>query len=158
MFLDRDLFRSIVSSTPLISLDLIVSDGGGRFLLGRRNNRPAQGFWFVPGGRVLKGEALDVAFSRLCSEELSLSFSRELSDFDGVYEHMYPDSIFGDQLSTHYVVLAYRLLIDGLSVLPKEQHCEYRWFSVDEILSSSAVHDYTKSYFLCDREGAPNFV
>lgn len=148
MFLERDLFRKVVSSTPLVSIDLIVFDSGGRVLLGQRRNRPAQNFWFVPGGRVLKDETLDVAFRRLCEEELSLSCLRAQSKFHGAYEHLYSDSIFGEEVRTHYVVLAYRLAVEQLCVLPQEQHCAFRWFSVDEILSLDEVHENTKAYFV----------
>ncbi|HGU2589280.1 TPA: NUDIX domain-containing protein, partial [Escherichia coli] len=54
MFLHSQDFATIVRSTPLISIDLIVENEFGEILLGKRINRPAQGYWFVPGGRVLK--------------------------------------------------------------------------------------------------------
>ncbi|WP_259346526.1 NUDIX domain-containing protein [Vibrio rotiferianus] len=53
-------------STPLVSIDLVIENAQGQTLLWLHNNRPAQGFWFVPGGRVLKGESLKDAFLRLC--------------------------------------------------------------------------------------------
>jgi len=31
--------------------------------------------------------------------------------------------------------------------LPDEQHSEYKWFAVDELLESNQVHNYTKDYF-----------
>lgn len=54
MFLRHEDFATVVRSTPLISIDLIVENAHGEFLLGKRLNRPAQGYWFVPGGRVQK--------------------------------------------------------------------------------------------------------
>jgi colanic acid biosynthesis protein WcaH len=54
MFLRPEDFATVVRSTPLISIDLIVENESGEFLLGKRTNRPAQGYWFVPGGRVQK--------------------------------------------------------------------------------------------------------
>jgi hypothetical protein len=48
MFLSQEDFATVVRSTPLISIDLIVENERGEFLLGKRTNRPAQGFWFVP--------------------------------------------------------------------------------------------------------------
>lgn len=60
-------------STPLISIDLIVENERGEFLLGKRTNRPAQGFWFVPGERVQKDETLSDAFERLTLAELACS-------------------------------------------------------------------------------------
>jgi colanic acid biosynthesis protein WcaH len=53
LFLDDTTFKTVIASTPLISIDLVVKNTKGEYLLGYRNNRPAQGFWFVPGGRIL---------------------------------------------------------------------------------------------------------
>ena len=49
MFLRQEDFATVVRSTPLVSLDFIVENSRGEFLLGKRTNRPAQGYWFVPG-------------------------------------------------------------------------------------------------------------
>lgn len=73
MFLSTQDFATVVRSTPLISIDLIVENAQGEYLLGKRTNRPAQGFWFVPGGRVQKDETLADAFARLTQAELGLS-------------------------------------------------------------------------------------
>ncbi|WP_338062250.1 NUDIX domain-containing protein [Vibrio variabilis] len=71
MYLDKETFTTVIESTPLVSIDLLIENSKGQVLLGLRNNRPAQGFWFVPGGRILKNEKLDDAFMRLCQEELA---------------------------------------------------------------------------------------
>ena len=63
MFLRHEDFATVVRSTPLISIDLIVENAHGEFLLGKRLNRPAQGYWFVPGGRVQKDEPLRAALT-----------------------------------------------------------------------------------------------
>ena len=42
MFLRPEDFATVVRSTPLISIDLIVENDSGEFLLGKRTNRPAQ--------------------------------------------------------------------------------------------------------------------
>ena len=74
MWLTGDTFRTVVASTPLVSIDLVVQDAEGAVLLGQRLNRPAQGFWFVPGGRIMKNETLDAAFRRLTADELGRPF------------------------------------------------------------------------------------
>ena len=53
-FLSESTFQTIIGATPLVSIDLIVKNAKGEVLLGYRTNRPAQGYWFVPGGRVQK--------------------------------------------------------------------------------------------------------
>ena len=78
MFLDKETFRTVVRSAPLVSIDLVVINSQGQVLLGQRTNRPAQGFWFVPGGRILKNEAMAAAFLRLSKAELG--FASELGD------------------------------------------------------------------------------
>ena len=42
----------------LPSYDLVIEDGAGHVLVGMRNNEPARGCWFVPGGRVFVGDSV----------------------------------------------------------------------------------------------------
>lgn len=148
-WLDRTQFQQIVAATPLISIDLIVRNERGHILLGRRLNRPAQGFWFVPGGRVRKNERLTDAFWRLTEEELGIAASRDNARFLGTYEHFYADNFSDEDFSTHYVVLGYEMAWQGAQdELPLSQHDQYRWCSVNELLKDSSVHQHTKDYFL----------
>ena len=148
-WLNKDSFRHIVASTPLISIDLIVRNEAGQVLLGQRLNRPAQGYWFVPGGRVRKDERLAAAFERLTEDELGIRLPMATADFLGPFEHFYPDNFSGADFSTHYVVLGYELISSAsLDTLPVEQHASYHWFSVHELLASEQVHPHTKRYFL----------
>ncbi|WP_068711545.1 GDP-mannose mannosyl hydrolase [Vibrio tritonius] len=148
MFLTDDQFKNVIEYTPLVSIDLVVCNMSGQILVGKRNNRPAKGDWFVPGGRVLKNEALHQAFKRLSLKELGVEFSMSNASFLGVFEHFYDDCFFDEFISTHYVVLAYQLNIDEHSLcLQDEQHCEYRWMDIASLLSSDSVHQNTKRYF-----------
>jgi len=70
MYLEKEDFRCLVQHGVLFSIDLVVLDTQNRILVGERVNRPAQGYWFVPGGRVYKNEALMKAFERICLDEL----------------------------------------------------------------------------------------
>ena len=118
-------------------------------LLGLRNNRPAQGYWFVPGGRIQKDERLEDAFRRLVAVELGAEAEFDQTWFLGPYQHFYSDNFSGEHFSTHYVVLGYELNLNiDLNDLPAEQHQDYRWFTVDELLASEQVHQHTKDYFL----------
>lgn len=147
MFLDSSAFSTILETTPLVSIDLIIEDTDRKILLGKRKNRPAQGFFFVPGGRILKNESLSSAFKRLTSVELGEAFDISHATLLGPYDHFYTDSIFGQTPSTHYVAIAYRLQVEKLLSLPDAQHYEYRWFSVENLLVSPEVHKHTKAYF-----------
>ena len=146
--LELETFKTVVASTPLVSIDLVVKNSQGKVLLGLRNNRPAQGYWFVPGGRIRKDESMKKAFTRLVSAELGVECTMDQAKFLGSYEHFYQDNFSGTDFSTHYVVLGYSLTLDiDLAALPDEQHHDYRWFTVAELLASPSVHQHTKDYF-----------
>jgi len=147
MFLNKNDFSSVIKNAPLISIDLIVKNSKKEILLGKRVNEPAKGSWFVPGGRIFKNETLDEAFNRIIREELGLDMKREKSKFYGLYEHFYENSVFGSDFGTHYVVLAHEFTTnDDLRL--NNQHEEYRWFSLNEILNTRDIHKYTRNYFL----------
>lgn len=147
MFLSESTFKTIISSTPLISIDLVIKNSKSQFLLGYRNNKPAQGYWFVLGGRILKDESIEQAFNRLMINEVGVQANLSASNFKGVFEHFYDDNVFGNDITTHYVVLAYELNLDlNLDDLPKQQHCDYKWFSESEFLASADVHQHSKWY------------
>ncbi|WP_432459138.1 GDP-mannose mannosyl hydrolase [Agarivorans sp. QJM3NY_25] len=155
--LEVETFKTVIQSTPLVSIDLIVRNASGQILLGKRNNRPAKGYWFVPGGRVLKDEPLDTAFPRLMRQELGLD--NATSSFKGVYQHFYDDNFSSDDFTTHYVVLAYEIVVHGsLSGLPDEQHCEYHWFDEADLLSNELVHRHTQWYFQADKRADQFFM
>ena len=122
--LDFDTFLGVVNHTPLVAVDLVMVRGGQEVLLGLRNNRPAQGFWFVPGGRILKNE------------------------------HFYPDSFAGSAaqvgVSTHYVVLGHVLHLSADFAVPScdAQHAELRWWPLADALASELVHGFTKDYLV----------
>lgn len=148
MFLPANTFKTVVASTPLVSIDLLVRNPQGELLLGERLNRPAQGSWFAPGGRIQKNETLDAAFARLTQEELGQAFSRDQSRLLGVYEHFYDDSVFGDSPDTHYVVIAYAIELGAQQSLqpPSVQHGRYRWWRLDEMREEPRIHSNTRDY------------
>jgi len=146
-WLDVATFETVVASTALISIDLLVQNEHGEYLLGLRNNRPAQGYWFVPGGRVLKYETLDGAFKRLTFEELGIELKRSQAYFRGVYEHFYEDSVFGEAPGTHYIVLAHQVQVNHAHIrLSRQQHSQSQWVTAEAIPTLN-IHRYTRDYF-----------
>jgi len=142
--LDDYTFKTVIDSTPLVSIDILLKKDN-KILLGKRVNKPAQGYFFSTGGRVNKNETIDNAMGRIAKNELNIELKTE-PKFIGVFEHFYDDSIYKD-VSTHYVNLAYEYEVKEVLNLPTEQHNEYKWFTIDELLESKQVHKYTKDYF-----------
>lgn len=140
-------FLSIVEATPLVSIDLLVYNEEGQVLLGLRKNRPAQGFWFVPGGRIRKGENHMDALWRISMGELGVRvFNPKIQD---AYTHIYHDNVFGIQdIPTHYVALGYRcFLAEATEIKPDKQHAELKWWDVTDIRKEQLVHPNTRAYF-----------
>jgi colanic acid biosynthesis protein WcaH len=142
--LDSKIFKTIVDSVPLISIDFFLKNDN-KFLLGKRINRPAQGYFFSIGGRIFKNETINDAMIRIAKNELNIKL-KSIPVFIGVFEHFYKDGIY-ENTSTHYVNLAYEVEVYERPDLPDEQHIDYKWFSVDELLKSKQVHKYTKDCF-----------
>jgi colanic acid biosynthesis protein WcaH len=147
--LSADQFRQIVRCTPLVAIDLIISDPAQRVLVGLRNYEPAKGVYFVPGGVIRKGESLRDAFGRILLAETGKEAPIAAARFLGPFEHFYSTNRFGDpKFGTHYVVLAYRLQFDRRPEIQlDDQHSNLRWMSVPELLAAPDVHENTKAYF-----------
>ena len=142
--LEDQVFKTIVDFAPLISIDILIKKDN-KILLGKRINKPAQGYFFSIGGRINKNESIDNAMARVALNELNIDL-KSTPEFIGVFEHFYNDSMYKN-VSTHYVNIAYEYEMEETPDLPTEQHSEYQWFTVDELLNSDQVHKYTKDYF-----------
>lgn len=146
--LSDQTFHFILENTPLVSIDFLIQNNMNKILLGKRVNRPAQDYWFVPGGRIRKDERIEDAFVRLSENELGKIITFKEGVLHGVYQHFYDDSFIEPSVSTHYIALAYNLTVDiDIDNLPHDQHLSYKWFSKDELMNSEKVHFYTKNYF-----------
>jgi colanic acid biosynthesis protein WcaH len=149
-YISSDEFKEVVRNTPLIAIDFIIENPMGEILLGWRVNHPAKGYWFVPGGRIRKNEKFVDAFHRIALKETGMDLTINDTIFLGIYEHIYPDENFtgNPSFGTHYIVIAYRLKLDAtIENLPKEQHTEYWWASLDDLMEDANVHENVRNYF-----------
>lgn len=147
--LPQKLFASIVKHAPLIAIDLVIQNEFGDVLLGLRRNAPARGFWFVPGGRIFKGECIANAVDRVASDELAMDAQTHRASPLGVFEHFYKDNFTDAKaFGTHYIVLAYRLTVASarMHLLPLHQHAGYRWLPLRELDTARDVHPNSREY------------
>ena len=141
-------FTRAVEALPLVSVDWIVLNPAGQMLLGLRRRSPARDWWFTPGGRVRKNEALPDALARVGRDELGLpedlvAGARLL----GAWDHFYPDSGYSDVVSTHYVNLPHLVRLDHSpdpDTLPTDQHRQWRWQNAAEAAVADDVHPYAR--------------
>ena len=67
----QDLYNQILTNMPIPCVDFcLVSQG--MVLLVLRKDAPAKNEWWVPGGRILKGEKMQETAARKCKEELGI--------------------------------------------------------------------------------------
>ena len=139
--LSRSDFKTVVQLAPLVSIDLIIRDPEGKVLLGRRNNEPAKGSYFVPGGRILKDERIQDAFARILKTEVDCEAAFVDARFLGAFEHFYETNFANEPgFGTHYVTLAYELNVtDVASVRTDPQHSDYSWWHNRDLLRSDRV-------------------
>ena len=64
-------YRKILAVMPIACVDFVLTSRGA-FLLGKRTHHPAKGRWWIPGGRVFKGESLERAVARKVKEEIGI--------------------------------------------------------------------------------------
>ncbi len=141
-------FKTVIRDTPLVAVDLIVLDCNNHILLGQRINRPAQGYWFVPGSRIFKDQDINGTLQRVWRDEIGQLEILDRINMLGVYEHRYPDNFFNvPDLSTHYIVIAFLVKVDDkIKVVVDSQHKRMRFWDKSEALESKHVHSYTKNY------------
>jgi colanic acid biosynthesis protein WcaH len=104
---------------PIVSVEaLIVKDNALLFL--RRNNQPAKGEWWFPGGRIRKGESLEQALQREIKEETGLEVNAH--NFIKAYSRVFPER--------HDITLAYLCKCKEDEVKINNEHSEFKFFKV----------------------------
>lgn len=154
--LPQPVFAAAVTALPLVSLDWVLTNPSGQLLLGQRMNAPARGWWFTPGGRIRKNEALAHAMQRVASDELGLEpqiagLWASRAQLMGAWDHFYPDSAFSPQVSTHYVNLPHWLALTWAELaqleLPVgEQHSAWQWLALADVVRNPLVHEHVRLY------------
>lgn len=147
--LNHSDLNTVIRLAPLVAIDLIIRDTADRVLLGLRNNEPAKGYFFVPGGIILKDEPLAEAFARIIKKETNYPATIEQAKLIGAFDHFYETNRSGEPgYGTRYIALAHEVRLPDMSgIAPDSQHSEYVWWSVSNLLNSDRVHENTKLYF-----------
>ncbi|WP_420426280.1 NUDIX domain-containing protein [Algiphilus sp.] len=154
-FLSAADFRHAIASLPLVSVDLLIVNGG-KLLLGQRRDEPARGTWFVPGGRIRRGEAIAKALQRVWREEIVGDMPIAQPQLLGVYEHFYDCAFDGSAVATHYVVLAYCFALTKTVDLRQESHDNTWWAPIVERPvehAGASVHPNAQAYFAALLDG-----
>ena len=94
-------YKEILEKIAIPCVDVVIENDLGEILMIKRDNEPAKGRWWLPGGRIFKRETIRAAAIRKIREEVGL----ELNDviIVGVYETIFDEGPFGIKTGTHSV-------------------------------------------------------
>ena len=144
--LDQSIFKTVVASAPLVSIDLCFVFEG-KLLLGLRQNEPIKGQWFTPGGRLRKNERWQDGLIRIAKSELGMDVVVENFELMGVWDHFYHCSAVSQNVSTHYVNLPHVSFLDDCpSLTLDDQHLSSEFFNIDSITVENGYHEYVSNY------------
>jgi colanic acid biosynthesis protein WcaH len=138
-WIPEEEWATVVRNVPIVSVDLLVRTPEG-VLLVERTNRPAKGVWFVPGGRVHKGERLVEAVHRVAREELGVEVGIE--ERLGAYEHLYDDADVVGAGGKHYLANGFLVRTDATEFDLDDQHGTARLFET----FPDDLHPYVRAY------------
>jgi colanic acid biosynthesis protein WcaH len=144
--LDAATFKTVVESTPLVSIDLCLVYEG-QLLMGLRHNEPLKGQWFTPGGRLLKNERWQDGLARIAKAELGLTVTSDAFQLMGVWDHFYENSAINESVSTHYVNLPHVCYLESYPELSLDaQHESVRWFDIPSLIKDTGHQIYMREY------------
>ena len=119
---------------PIPCVDLLVVNNAGNILLAKRQNEPAKGQWWFPGGRVHYMEKRRDTAIRKLKEECNLEATdiRELDTFDAILENNVTHS------AVHGISTLFYMKVDNEEpVRLDSQSAEADWRTSDEWLKES---------------------
>lgn len=120
----KRLYDQIVSVMPVASVEAIIRDREDRILVLKRNNAPAKGEWWFPGGRVHKGETLSEALIREVKEETGLNI--EVANLVGVYTRLFPER--------HDISIVFLCSLNDGNIRLNHEHSNAKFLSIKRAL------------------------
>ena len=109
--ISEDLYKQVIDVIPILCVDIMLKNEEGDYLLIERAREPLKGYWWVIGGRVLKGENLKLAAIRKIKEETGISV-REVK-LVGYYEDTNETNRFCQAVPQHSVSVVFSAYFDG---------------------------------------------
>ena len=124
-------YAEIVKSMTISCVDAFVYNfENNSYLMIHRTTPPANGKWWIPGGRIFKGESFYESAVRKTKKESGLDICPVAQL--GTYSTYFSESAWGPNVHTdtkNTVVLA---LCDNQNPLFDEHHQGFKWVSIDE--------------------------
>ncbi|MBI4146850.1 NUDIX domain-containing protein [Candidatus Woesearchaeota archaeon] len=136
MHIPDSLYKEILENMPIVCVDVLVEHEGSVLLL-KRNNEPARGQWFPPGGRLLKNESPIAAAQRICKRETGNTIVVEKQV--GTYNTTWEKGPFALKTGVHSVNIVFLARAKNKEVKLDKTSTEYHWVN-----KMPKLHPYVK--------------
>ena len=124
MYIPDSDYKIILENTAIICVDLLIIHDNKCLLL-KRNNEPAKGQYWFPGGRIQKMETIKEAAQRKAKEETNLdcAFVKIISIEESIFkknESMHTD--------VHTINICCEMIPSSIALLQFDKfHIDYKW-------------------------------
>ena len=137
-FLPDDLYGRLVRDCVVCCVDCLLvrttSDGKKECLLVKRSSEPVKGVWWLPGGRLLKGESFFAAAQRKARQETGLT-NVTCVQVLGVWNTFFPTSNWDTKTEkgtqTVNPIVLVELNDENADVKLDDTSEEWRWIGLD---------------------------
>lgn len=136
----NDEYKKILENIPICCVDLIIKGKKG-VLLVLRADEPLKNFWWIPGGRIYKGEKIENAVIRKAYEETGLKVKIEKNM--GTYETILGKDCFKNlKIGIHTINITFLVkpISEESEVKLDNTSLKFKW--IDKIEEN--LHSYLK--------------
>jgi ADP-ribose pyrophosphatase YjhB (NUDIX family) len=166
-FLPNEIYSQLVLNTVVCCVDiLLVNTATKQCLLVLRCSEPVKGVWWLPGGRLLKGETFFDAAKRKAKEETGLTSVKPIQVL-GVWNTFFPTSNWdttqqkGTQTVNPIVLVEmesnYNNNNNNATIKLDDTSESYRWINLDPV-NNMTEDRYVLQALLRLREWNPNYI
>lgn len=134
MFIPDDVYKDIMQTSIIPTVDILFLDKENRLLLWLRNNEPLGWIYYILGGRRRKWESLIQSAVRKSKEELHISIDPTKLQFLNIYDDIFDNSMF-ENIWTHCSPATYIYALSDAEIqdiLPDIQHKNLEFFDLDD--------------------------
>lgn len=125
-YIKEEDYIKIMKTIPVVCVDAIIQNENKEFLLVKRLNEPLKGQFWMPGGRLLKGESAKEGVLRKVKQEIGIDC--KVVKCLGCIEEIYPTTEQLKDCSFHAVSIVFLINIGNQDIKLDNQSEEWRWF------------------------------
>ncbi|KMQ51539.1 GDP-mannose mannosyl hydrolase [Chitinispirillum alkaliphilum] len=133
----QKLYNEIIGNVPIACVDIAII-ANGSVLLVKRKDPPAKDMWWLPGGRVLKGEMMKETALRKAREEVGIECHAGPIIYTA--ETIFPDGPY--DIPIHSINSCFFLYPVSAEQIPSldDHHEDYRWVNCID----NSYHQYVQ--------------